>query len=1779
MDKIGKYKIESLVGRGAFGRVYRAFDPTVNRTVAIKVLNIEADIQGDQLLSRFRAEATTTGTLFHKNIVTVYDYGEQDGFPYLVMEHLQGRDLQRIIDQHEPMTLVEKVGLMRQVAEGLQYAHSRGIVHRDVKPGNIMVLNDGTVKLMDFGIARLMREGTRMTQQGYLIGTLAYMSPEQFQGRDVDFRTDLFAYGVIYYELITGQHPFHGPARSNDAALIIRNITSQDPPPICPRKPDCPLALEQIIFKAIHKDREQRYASLEDLLLDVTPIQLQLETDRAEEMVKEGEQLLAAGKTQQARDVARQALRLAPGNRAADGLRRKTQQQIESQAVSDRCEQIRNTGEKEFEAGNYPKAIEAFESALRLDPHDTRALQQLEKAKSAFEQIEQANLLLEQAQREIALDNLTVAARIADQFFDQARHLILNHQVDFPNPAKVHELMLAVRKAQEERGRRERLNHELALTRDQMSSGQWAAAVDSLKKLLVDYPGNNEITALLSKASDELKRQRKAEEIGRVVRDTRALIDSNEFVRAADLASQSLRAYPDDLTLLRLKSEILEAHQRHEQTVAIEEVSQRTAELCAAKRYSTALADLDRAIRTWNTPELTELRGRVEAERLADERAKAIAEAQSKIHQEIARGQLESARSIAQQASQDFPDEVKFPSILADLEFRIAEKRTRERIQSILNEADDLLSQSQFDRSVTLLADAQREFPAIREFDDRIAKVQEAQQRWRLKTRNDAIDLALSQSRERATTDVDRAISILEACDAEYPDDDRIRTALRSLHEERKTRIRSAELKGIVDRATSAFRKQDFEDALFSVQQGLEHFQNERELQNLARQIESEKSKYDLAIATRKALEIADRLASSGQTSEAVKSLENALTEIPSSVEIAARLQELQTELAKRKREAELATVIKRIEASRQAGNLDDALHQLDAALSGDPRNPKLLELKSSISVNLRERSRRIEIQGIALEARKLIDKGHLAAALSTLNDALERFPAETELANLLDLAREFQASAISRIVETVEQFMRQGQFERAQSVAQQGVSDYSSADVLKALLARVSKEAAAAERLKNIREAVEQAQSMSKAGNYQPALQLLNDALRKYPNDVELLDCRRAVDRERLEEQERIARSKTLVEAPRPDQPLPPPAPTPNLLPRIIGAGATLLVLAIAVYLIWPSPPPPPTPVLNIVAEPAAATIRIGGQTCSSSPCSFNLSAGEYQLEVVFDGYAPIGRSIKFGKETLSIPIKLTPLPPALNIATNLESGSALLDGKNVGTLNQGELRIPGLPDGDHEIIVRGPAGSEAVLKFRSAPGRIPELQGPIQVKNLVQSLAAATLGHKADLITDGKPKDVFISENRVGNLTSNVLSTQLPNEDVQRVALAEGDRRWEFALNLENAPALTVFLRMDRDVGSLEVATGEPGVDVFVNNQRRGSTDADGLMRFPSLASNTYDVRVQKDGFTSTPAKRATVKRDSVERVTFTLTPKPAELRVTGLPNDTHIWIDGVDRGVTPQRTIFQIEPGDRLIEFKNDAFNPKQLGRRFGPGAVVQLTTSELTLERKEVADINNSGKGGDKGKTIDPPKEDPESIAEKEYAAVDRRDPNALDDFRKRHAGTKAAADAVAVLANLRKEAEERENQEWDRTDKYDRLQLTAFRDKWPNGRHADDAQKRLAELDQDQKSIEQLIQEYQSEFNKRNFPGLQRIYPTIEASVQNTLKANDQAFTIVFKLNLQTLRINPGGATVEALRETTSALTKGEQKNENTTKVTQQQVLITFNRANGVWRFQSIRDKR
>ncbi|HJS58662.1 MAG TPA: protein kinase, partial [Vicinamibacteria bacterium] len=263
LEKLGKYKITGKIGKGAMGEVYRAHDPVLNREVAIKTIsaNLSAD---SELRKRFHREAQAAARLNHPNIITVFDYGEEQGIIYMAMELLEGADLKDLITQKLLTSIEDKLDVMEQVADGLAFAHAREIIHRDLKPGNIHVQPNGQVKILDFGLARLGRD-TDMTRTGVVMGTPNYMAPEQVKGEKADTRADIFSTGAVFYELICNKKPFD----ADSAHAVLFQVVHQDPRSMREWAPDVPPILVQLVERAMHKDRGQRMtngAELRDAL-------------------------------------------------------------------------------------------------------------------------------------------------------------------------------------------------------------------------------------------------------------------------------------------------------------------------------------------------------------------------------------------------------------------------------------------------------------------------------------------------------------------------------------------------------------------------------------------------------------------------------------------------------------------------------------------------------------------------------------------------------------------------------------------------------------------------------------------------------------------------------------------------------------------------------------------------------------------------------------------------------------------------------------------------------------------------------------------------------------------------------------------------------------------------------------------------------------------------------------------------------------------------------------------------------------------------------------------------------------------------------------------------------------------------------------------------------------------------------------------------------------------------------------------------------------------------
>ncbi|HSK07983.1 MAG TPA: protein kinase [Vicinamibacterales bacterium] len=266
MDRVGRYQLLEKLGEGGMGVVYKAYDPLIQRIVAVKqVSGSVAD--GLPLRERFFAEARAAGHLSHRNIVTIYDLGEEGGQPFFAMEFLEGRDLGRAMRSGEPMTLARRIDVIAQAGHGLSYAHSRGVIHRDVKPANIFITLAGDVKVLDFGLARVARpHASGLTRTRAFVGTVSYMAPEQIRGEPADARTDLFALGVVLYELLSGgRRAFE----TDSFASTLHRILTEEPEPLGKLDAGLPPALIAIVNRTIAKRREERYQTVDEMLEDL----------------------------------------------------------------------------------------------------------------------------------------------------------------------------------------------------------------------------------------------------------------------------------------------------------------------------------------------------------------------------------------------------------------------------------------------------------------------------------------------------------------------------------------------------------------------------------------------------------------------------------------------------------------------------------------------------------------------------------------------------------------------------------------------------------------------------------------------------------------------------------------------------------------------------------------------------------------------------------------------------------------------------------------------------------------------------------------------------------------------------------------------------------------------------------------------------------------------------------------------------------------------------------------------------------------------------------------------------------------------------------------------------------------------------------------------------------------------------------------------------------------------------------------------------------------------
>jgi serine/threonine-protein kinase len=535
--KIGKYEIVAELGQGGMGVVYKARDPFIGRLVAIKT--VSPDLVSDpEILKRFYREAQSAGTLQHPNIVTIYDLGEADGCPYIAMEFVEGENLQAIINRRARIPLAAKLKLAQQFCEGLGHAHKRGFVHRDVKPANILVTNDGNVKVVDFGIVHL--ESTNLTKAGTFLGTVHYASPEQINDGHVDNRSDLWSVTCVIYEFIAYKKAFDG----SNVAAIIAKIFSAEPEPLSVCCPGVPVDLDKVIAKGLKKNSDERYQSLDELLGDLLPIAGGLQQSFIGDMILEAQDLREKGDFSAAQEKIRAALILDNTRGDARRLHTEISAEIQRLAPAIKARKLVAEAEQAFSRGDYGEAVRILGEAEELHPADTQARNLKEKALKEQDRVRNLREALTIGQRAMKQGDLTGA--------EQSLHRAL--ALDQTNPQAA-QLLAQIQQDRLARERDFRLKEGLWQTDNLVSEGKYEEAHSRLLELQRDYPSSDEVSLKL-KILGPLIRSRK------LVQDGRHAFEQGEYAEAVRVLVEALVLDPDDEEARELKERALQERDR-----------------------------------------------------------------------------------------------------------------------------------------------------------------------------------------------------------------------------------------------------------------------------------------------------------------------------------------------------------------------------------------------------------------------------------------------------------------------------------------------------------------------------------------------------------------------------------------------------------------------------------------------------------------------------------------------------------------------------------------------------------------------------------------------------------------------------------------------------------------------------------------------------------------------------------------------------------------------------------------------------------------------------------------------------------------------------------------------------------------------------------------------------------------------------------------------------------------------------------------------------------------
>ncbi len=997
MRKLGKYEVLGELGHGAMGVVYRARDPIINRLVALKT--ITTGVADDPaLLQRFYREAQSAGGLQHPNIVTIYDMGEAGNLPYIAMELVEGENLEQVIAHRSALPLTLKLVYAMQACRAFDYAHKRGIVHRDIKPGNVMVSKDGTVKVVDFGIARVLE--TSKTQTGMLIGTFAYMSPEQYHGEHADERSDIWSFGVLFYELLSYQRPFTG----STPASLMHCICNEDPSPLSKFLPECPHELEVILSKILQKSPSERYQSMEDVLLELDPVCKTLQSQFVADLVGQSRLLVEEGQFAQARELLRQALQVESGNQQARGLLEKANAALKRILNRPRAQQYVEKGQALLEEGKIQQARVEAENALQLDSTFVPA-QDLERA--ILKELDRARLLAEWLE--------TAKQHLAEGMPDEAEVLLAKVLQAEPSHAQASNLQQQVIKEKAEREKRRRLLESLRQARDLWTHQNYGDSVKLLVDLDKEFPNEEEVVRLLETVREDQMEQQKQQSL----LESRNLLAAGRHEECLALLAGLLKRFPRDEEIPRLLEDVRkdQTNQRRLQGLA------EARSVLATGQYDACIFLLTSLGREFpdeqEIPKLLESAHQNQAEQ---RRQRGVTEARKL----LADRRYEECTTLLTGLERQFPGDEE----ILNLQRAARDEQAEQHKQQRLEEARSLLAARRYKDCTALLATLEKQFPGDREVAKLRGAVREDQTKQRkLQSLADARNLLASKNYEQS-------LVLLASLQKEFPEEDEFRKLQESA---RKEQAEQRKREGLAQaRTLLTARRYDESIAVLSKLQA--DFPSETGIAKLLETAGKEQADQ----RKREGLTQARTLLAARHYDESIAVLSKLQADFPGETEIGKLLATAREDLAEQQKQLKLAEA----RGLLAAQSFGEALTLLEGIAAAYPKDSAVLKLRTLVQREQEKHVRAERMQHELDALKKAMGEKKYPEVISRTKELLVEFPADANFLRLAEFATSQQANIekellFRKTLEETKALFDAGRFEEAIGVAQAGLKKF----------------------------------------------------------------------------------------------------------------------------------------------------------------------------------------------------------------------------------------------------------------------------------------------------------------------------------------------------------------------------------------------------------------------------------------------------------------------------------------------------------------------------------------------------------------------------------------------------------------------------------------------------------------------------------------------------------------------------------------------------------------